>query len=94
MVLSQYCDHVVLGLRNILCNFDPECIILGGGILTDNYALLEAIKNAWNKFMFGNVKDSMAPLANSVQIKLASLPNAGVVGAAKYAMDCFERDKR
>ncbi len=87
IVLSQYCEHVVLGLRNIVCNFNPECIILGGGILTGNEELLEAIKKRWHEYMFENIKDNMVPLAEGVEIRLAKLSNAGVVGAAKYAMD-------
>ena len=93
LVLSQYCDHVVMGLRNILCNFDPERIVLGGGIMTGNQLLLEAIEKRWQEYMFGKIKDSISVMAGDLEIKLAELPNAGVIGAAKYAMDCLEKDK-
>lgn len=89
---DKYCAHVVIGLRNILSNFDPECIILGGGIMTGNKPLLNVITDKWNKELFGAealrvFKDKLAPMAIGTQLRLAELPNAGVVGAAKYVMD-------
>lgn len=86
-VRSRYCDDVVLGLRNILCNFDPECIVLGGGIITGSEPLFNAIKERWNEYMFEKVEDSMAQMAKGMELRLAKLSNAGVIGAAKYAMD-------
>ncbi len=85
-VFDRYSTHVVLGLRNVLCNFNPECIVLGGGIMSGNEELVSDIR----KFMSPGLMGKMAPLAVGVEIRLASLPNAGVVGAAKYAMDSLK----
>ena len=97
-VFEGYADYVVRGLKNVLCNFNPECIILGGGIMTGNDTLLRIIISRWNSENFGSqtstkTKDKMSILAVGVDIKLAALPNSGVIGAAKYAMDCIDREK-
>lgn len=97
-VIDNYSTHVVIGLRNILSNFDPECIVLGGGIMTGNSLLLNNIKDKWHKDLFGTgklreFKDKLAPMGIGTELRLAKLPDAGVIGAAKYAMDQVQEEK-
>lgn len=92
-ILNFYCDHMILGLKNILCSFDPECIVLGGGIINGNEPLFQAIKKKWDESRSDSLKDKMASMAIGTELRLAKLPNAGVIGAAKYAMDMVHRER-
>ncbi len=78
-VVHDYCEYVGTGLANILNIFQPECIVIGGGISKEGDCLLApvreyAYKNDYNRFM------------KKTEIKTASLYNdAGIIGAAMAA---------
>ncbi len=80
-VVKRYIRALAEGVAN-LCNiFRPEAILLGGGVCAEGDALLAPLKRQVKARLYGGSR--YAP----VEILCASLGNdAGLVGAAKYAM--------
>lgn len=75
-VFDEYVYHLCVGLVNIINNFDPEVIVLGGGIAGAGQILLDAV----NKKLPGMVFCKGMPYA---RVMLATLGNdAGLIGAA------------
>lgn len=67
-VFDTYLDWIIIGVRNLKMIFDPEVILLGGGITKRGDAFLEPLKKK---------------LGDSVCVKIAKLESeAGVFGAA------------
>lgn len=72
-IISRWVDEIMLGLSSLTHIFNPGCIILGGGIMSQPL-ILEMIRERVPKFI-------MPSLAH-VQIELAALGNsAGLLGA-------------
>ncbi len=81
-VLANYVKYLSEGLCNIINEFRPEAIVLGGGVCGAGDTLLKPLKRKINRNVYGGVK--YAP----VKVEIASLGNdAGLVGAVKYAID-------
>lgn len=73
-----------LGLANVTTLFDPELVVLAGGVVDNAYDLLEAsIQTAYMDHLFASTKRKIVPLI--VRAKLG--PDTGVVGAAALAFD-------
>ncbi len=83
-VLRGYAEHLSFGLKNIINVHNPECIVLGGGIIQDNRYLFEGVKEELKK-----ANDQMTGLVKGTMIGLAQLKRPGVIGAAKHAIDSF-----
>lgn len=81
-VLERYAGYLSSAIGNISCVHNPECVVLGGGIANIGQPLLDALNRHLNWRT-----DKMKGLLIGMQIKFALLPDAGVVGAAKYAAD-------
>lgn len=80
-----YCLHLAEGLRNIICVHNPECIILGGGIIQNNKYLFDQIKEKLRQ-----TNSQMVSLVKGTKVGLARLKRSGIIGAAKHAIDCHE----
>ncbi|NLW57058.1 MAG: ROK family protein [Firmicutes bacterium] len=78
-VVEQYFDYLAVGVSNIINIFQPEVIVLGGGIAQQGESLLSALQKRVAREIY--TKDSEAMPAT--QLKEAVLGNdAGIVGAA------------
>ncbi len=67
-VFEKYCDYLSSGLKSLINVFDPESIVISGGISNSGDILLESLKKR------------LAPFDS---IKIATLKNdAGIIGAA------------
>lgn len=80
---DAYCLHLAEGIRNIICVHDPECVILGGGIIQNNRYLFDKVKEELK-----TTDNQMTILIKGVKIGLVKLKRPGVIGAAKHAIDC------
>ncbi len=83
-VLHAYAEHLSYGLKNIINVHNPECIILGGGIIQNNRYLFDEVKEELKK-----MNDQMRGLVKGTKIGLAQLKRPGVIGAAKHAIDSY-----
>ncbi|WP_217586530.1 ROK family protein [Lentibacillus saliphilus] len=71
-IVDQFIDHLAIGVTNLQYTFDPEAIVIGGGVI-DSSAYW------WDKFV--TVLDEHAPI--EVIVKQAQLKNhAGLFGAS------------
>lgn len=72
-ILNRWITEIVLGLTTLIHIFNPACIILGGGIMSQP-CILEKIKE--------KLPQSIMPSFGHVEIKIAALGNtAGLLGA-------------
>ena len=75
-IFENYVYHLVVGLTNLINVYDPEVIVLGGGVSHCGDFLLNAVRSLLPKYVFFK---SM-PYA---RVELARLTNdAGIIGAA------------
>ena len=75
-IFDDYIYHLVVGLTNLINVYDPEVIVLGGGVSHSGEFLLNAVRALLPKYVFFK---SM-PYA---KVELAQLSNdAGIIGAA------------
>ena len=73
--LDRLCDALSIGLSNLCYAFNPECIVLGGGIMEQKDILLPKI---WR-----HLQEHLVPIvAENTRLLAASLGNrAGLLGA-------------
>ena len=73
--LDRLCDALSIGLSNLCYAFNPECILLGGGIKEQKDILLPKI--------WGHLQEHLVPIvAENTRLLAASLGNrAGLLGA-------------
>ncbi|GEM_PF-3580212 len=81
---DTYCLHLAEGIRNVICVHNPECIVLGGGIVQHNRYIFDKVKEELKE-----TNNQMVILIKGVKIGLAKLKRPGVIGAAKHAIDCY-----
>ena len=68
--LDRFCDFLVMALQQIYWSVDPDCILIGGG-------LVEAREQWWPMMLH-----KLARTGQSIQVQAAQLHNdAGVFGA-------------
>jgi len=84
-LIEETGEYLGLGVANTVSMLDPEVVLLGGGVSEGGSELLRVIKRV--------VKDMAQPLsARRCKIRKARLGEAaGVVGAAKLALDLAKR---
>lgn len=75
--IDKWIDEIISGLINIIYIFNPPLIVLGGGILNENYIIELIDRKIYNKLM-DNYKN-----VNIVRAKLGN--DAGMLGAAYLA---------
>jgi glucokinase len=81
-VVDRFAWWVALGLANLANIFDPECIILGGGLTVSGGLFLEPVRSAFVELV------EAATYRPAIRIVLAELgEQAGAVGAAMLARD-------
>ncbi len=84
--LSEMADKLGFALAQVACVVDPDVILLGGGIAAGADLYLESLQKAYRSYCF-------KACANT-EIRCATLlGDAGVYGAARYAMLAAPRDK-
>lgn len=77
-IVDEYIKSVAEGLIDVINIFQPEVIVIGGGISKEGEGLINPICEYVNKFCYGGVSN-----IKRTQIRLAQLGNdAGTVGAA------------
>ena len=80
LVMEEYLRHLAIGLGNIYNIFQPEILILGGGISGRGEKLLAPLRELLAPEIYGGDM-------TKVDIRSARLGNdAGVIGAACLAM--------
>lgn len=81
-VVNSYIRYLAEGVTNVINIFRPQAVILGGGVCGQGDTLLNPLKKLVYRMMYGG--NGYA----SVEIATAKLGNeAGIYGAAKFAMD-------
>lgn len=77
-IVNNWLKEVIIGLVSIIHVFNPSCIILGGGIMNQDYILEYIQKELPNNIManYKNVKIKKAALGN----------NAGLLGATYISL--------
>lgn len=76
-VIDQWIDEMIIGLVNIIYIFNPPLIVLGGGIMNENYVIDLIDRKIYNLLM-ENFRD-----VNIVRSKLGS--DAALLGVASEA---------
>ncbi len=80
-VVAQYCEYVAAGLVSIINIFQPEKLVIGGGISKEGEYLLKPIREYCNAHEYNKY-------LKKVDISIATLFNdAGIIGAALSAKD-------
>lgn len=73
-VLQHYEDQLARALATVINIFDPECIVLGGGV-SNIPRLYENVPNLWGKYIFSDEINTQLRMAEGGD-------SAGVFGAA------------
>lgn len=82
-IIDNWIDEIVGGLSTLIFIFNPAVIILGGGIMNEDYIISEIDKRIHSK----NIRSF-----KTVKIKKAMLKNrAGMLGAAYLAKKNFDK---
>lgn len=76
-VLSTYQDYLVVGLLNLINSFQPDMIVIGGGISKAGELLLAPVREEISKLVYTRDDKVQTRL---VQAKLGN--EAGIIGAA------------
>lgn len=77
-LVDSWIDEIVFGLISLVHIFNPQCIILGGGIMSQSYITSQ---------VEAKLHSSVMKSFSQVDVKKASLGNkAGLMGAAYIAM--------
>lgn len=77
IVVDNYIRYVAEGIINIINIFQPQAIVIGGGISKEGDKIVLPIREYVNKYAYG------AELVNIAKISTAKLGNdAGILGAA------------
>ena len=88
-VFDRFCRYFGIGISNIITLLQPEVIVIGGGMSAEGETLVGPIREYAAKM---SLKGAFS--GNTV-IKAAKLGNdAGVLGAALYAMEGIKDEKK
>ena len=75
-VFNNFIKYLALAVNNVISSFDPDMIVLGGGVSRAGDFLLDALKAALPPYLF-------YPTLPQPELRIASLGNeAGIIGAA------------
>ncbi len=79
-VADRACDYLGRGLAAACAVFDPEAVVLGGGVAKAGELLRLRVEDAFHRYAFHACRET--------HIRLASLGNdAGIYGCARLAME-------
>ena len=83
-LISQHAQKLAVGLANVVNIFDPELIVLSGGMSETGNLLLSPAKKALKNLIFADIK-------NVTKIVFGDLgPEAGILGAAALVFKQLE----
>ncbi|HEY9578166.1 MAG TPA: ROK family protein [Pseudobacillus sp.] len=83
-VFEQWVDDLTTGLQSLVHIFNPQLIVIGGGISAQGDFLLDAVKSSLYKKIMPNHRKSL-------KVKLAQQDNkANLLGAAKHFLMMHE----
>lgn len=83
-VFNRWVDKIGRAVATVIILFDPQKVIVGGGITEQGSLLLEAIRRKTAEYLPNG-------FAKQCPIELASCKNgAGMVGAVRFLMDSME----
>jgi len=87
-VVEQYFDYLAVGISNVINIFQPEIIVIGGGISQQGEYLLSALqKRVAQEIYTSNINN-----LPTTQLKVAVLGNdAGIIGAALLGFTAGQR---
>lgn len=75
-VVLQYCNYVAIGVANLINIFQPNKVVIGGGISKEGDYLLDLVKKYAYQYDFNRSQEK-------TKIEIATLHNdAGIIGAA------------
>lgn len=81
-VVAEYVKYLSVGLANMINIFQPEVILIGGGISNEGQSLVDLLKDDVRKQTYGSA------YAPNTEIRIATLKNdAGIIGAAVLGME-------
>lgn len=84
--ISVMADKLGFALAQVSCVVDPAAILLGGGLSAGSDLYIEDLRKAFAAYCF--------PACAGTEIRCATLlGDAGIIGAARYAMRQAPRDK-
>ena len=75
-------DWLGVGLANLVAAFDPDCVVVGGGVSAAGDRLLDPARSALTRSLVGAEHRIVPPV-----LRATLGPEAGVVGAADLARD-------
>lgn len=84
-IMRRFAWWVALGLANLADAFDPDVIVVGGGLVEAGEVLLAPVREAFEGMVEGG---SLRPVAGIVAARLG--PEAGAVGAGLLAANAPE----
>ena len=78
-IINQWIDEIIVGLVSLVHIFNPRCLILGGGILDQEYIIKEINNKLYSRIMTSY---------DQVEVKKAELGNnAGLLGATHLVLN-------
>ncbi len=81
-VVKEYTKYLAVGLANMINIFQPEVILIGGGISNEGQPLVDLLKDDVREQTYGSA------YAPNSEIRIATLKNdAGIIGAAVLGME-------
>ena len=85
-VYERWLDDVAAGLVSLVHVFNPQMVVLGGGISAQEELFVSPVRE--------RVRSAAMPrFSEELAVERALLDNdAGLIGAAKYFMDCMEAE--
>lgn len=82
-IIENASEALIAGAVSIVNSFNPECLVLGGGVIEGIPSLIEKIREGINK-------RALPEAASAIKVVHAQLKNdSGVVGAAAIAIHSF-----
>ncbi|TVP82853.1 MAG: ROK family protein [Alkalicoccus sp.] len=86
-VVDEAMEHLGLALANLCNSFNPETIVIGGGVSKAGNFIIDKIKASFQKY-------AIPKIGRETKINLAALGNdAGVIGAAWLAKEFFVKEE-
>lgn len=80
-ILDRWTDEIAAGITGLVHIFDPETVLIGGGVSAQTELLVDPVRAKV-------LKTAEPDMASGLEIKAAGLGNnAGMVGAVKYLID-------
>ncbi len=82
-------DWLGVGVANLVAAFDPEVVVIGGGVSQAGDRLLEPARNALQRSLVGAAHRDVPPIVSALLG-----PEAGLVGAAEMARRAGDQSRR